>query len=116
MKRTIKLISMSMLPALVLAAGSVTAQSPTEPVKAMTQEKTTAGEQFQNVGEEDQLRHRVNENDPEQAKKVRAEKEKQTQEGTKSQHKYQYEEQSPGQHMNQSGGGMGGGMGGGGRR
>ena len=118
MKRSIKMLSVALIPTLVLVAGSVAAQSVQEAVKAMTQEKATAGEQLQNLGEQDQLRQRLNENDPENAKKVRAEKN--SQEGKKSQHKYQYKEKAPGSHMHQSGGGfgsgMGGGKGGGGRR
>jgi Ni/Co efflux regulator RcnB len=104
----IKLITFPMLLTLSLAAGSVAAASPGAPEKSMAQEQTTAGEQLKNVEQEDQLRHRVNENDPENAKKVRDEQ-GQKQEGKKSQH--QYQEQSPGQHMQQSGSGMGGGGG-----
>lgn len=127
MKRSSKLLSISILPTLMLAAGSLVAAPPGEPLKEMVKEKAAAkemvkekaaaGEQLKNAGEKSQLRHRINENDPENAKKVREEGEKQAgkkQEGKKSQHQYRYEEKAPGQHKHQSGSGMGGGMGGGG--
>lgn len=107
---SIKLVTFPMLLTLSLAAGSVAAASPDAPAKSMAQEPAAAGEQLKNVDKEDQLRHRVNENDPEKAKKVRGEQ-GQKQEGKKSQHQHQYQEQSPGQQMQQSGSGMGGGGG-----
>ena len=75
-------------------------------------------QQFQNIEQADQLRHRVYEQFPEYADKTRAQY--QTQQDKQAQHQYQYREQSSGQHMHQSGSpgrssGMGG-MGGGGGR
>ena len=117
MQRTIKLISYPMFLTLSLAIGSAIAAPPDSMTKSiMLQEKATSGEQFKNESLEQQLQHRVNENDPEQAKKAR--EMKQEQQGAQSKHQYRYEERSPGQHMNQSGSMMGGsgGGGGGGRR
>jgi len=114
MQRTIKLVPMFL--AMTFAFGSALAQPPGAPSKSMLQQKSTAGEQFMNEDQADQLRHRVNENDPESAKKVR--EMNQTQQDKQSKHQYRYEEKAPGQHMHQSGSMMGGsgGGGGGGRR
>lgn len=110
MQRSISLISATLLTTLIFTAGSVAAKGPEDAAKTMTQQQTTAGEQIQNLGDESQLRNRINENDPDQAKKVRAEE--QTQKAKKSKNQYKYQEKAPGQHMNQSGmGGMGGGGG-----
>ena len=115
MKRSYKIVYYPAMISLAMAAGMAVAQTPSEVMEqTMTQEQRVEGEQFKNLGEEDQLRHRVNENTPEKAKKVREMKE--NQEGKKSQHQYRYEEKSPGSHMQQSGSRMGGGGGGGGRR
>jgi predicted nucleic acid-binding Zn ribbon protein len=113
-----KLIGYPMFLTLSLAIGSAVAAPPDSMTKSiMLQEKATTGEQFKNESLEQQLQHRVNENDPEQAKKAR--EMKQEQQDKQSKHQYQYQEKSPGQHMNQSGsmmGGSGAGGGGGGRR
>ena len=114
MKQTVK-FSLPMFLTLSMAIGSAVAESPRIPSKSMLQEKATAGEQFMNEDRDQQLQHRVNENDPEQAKKVRSMK--QEQQDKQSKHQYRYEEQGPGQHLHQSGSMMGGGGGaGGGRR
>jgi hypothetical protein len=111
MKRTLKLMTCPLLACLAMTTGLAAAQ-PGAMEKTMRQEQSAAGEQLPNLGEEEQLRHRVNENDPDKAKKVRQMEEEQK--GKKSQHQHRYEEKSPGQHMQRSGSGMGGG--GGGRR
>jgi hypothetical protein len=113
MKRSINMLSISLLPALMLAASGVMAAPPDGPLKAMSPDNAMTGEQLKNAGDESKLHQRLNENNPENAKKVRAEK--QTQQGKKSKNQYRYEEKGPGQHMHQSGSHMGGG-GGGGRR
>jgi hypothetical protein len=112
MQHKIKLIPMFLT--LSFAFASVAAQPPGAPTKSMLQEKASAGEKFMNEDQEQQLRHRVNENDPENAKKSR--EMMQEQQDKQSKHQYRYEEQAPGQHMHQSGSMMGGGGGGGGGR
>lgn len=81
----------------------------------MADEVERDGQQFKNAGEDTQLRHRVNEQDLDQAKKERHE----VQQKTQSQHQNQWNYGNGGTPM---GGGssmprsMGGGGGGGGRR
>jgi hypothetical protein len=111
-RKKIKLVPMFL--ALSFACGSLFAAPPGTQTKSMLQEKATAGEKFMNEEKDQQLQHRVNENDPENAKKAR--EMKQEQQDKQSKHQYRYEEKGPGQHMNQSGSMMGGSGGGGGGR
>lgn len=116
---SVKLHSLPVLLTLSLAAGSVVAG----PEKKVSKDQIYAGarnqvvldgQQFKNVAQEDQLRHRVNEND--QGVKNRHEKQQGKQ--SKHQHQYQYKNQSGSQQMQQSQSGSmsRGGKGGGGGR
>ncbi|MEN8168442.1 MAG: hypothetical protein ABFR65_13330 [Pseudomonadota bacterium] len=125
---SLKLVSLPVLLTMSLAAGSVVADTAAGPEKSVSKEQIFAGarnqvvldgQQFKNVAQEDQLRHRVNEN-LDKGEKNRYEKQQGKQ--SKNQHQYQYKNQSGSQHMHQSQsgsmsrGGKGGGGGGGGRR